>query len=176
MRLRQALSWTYQAGEHGAAFQPVSAASRVFRLSTTTRSLTGQSRMWYGTSDWPRGNCPRYGLFPCSSPSASSSPASASTRRRIASDIHMPVLSSRFTCVTIRSTKPWDFASRRILSVPHTSSPAVCAIRRACLSSSRTVLSECSNAKANTASSPAPKSRFSHLDGTTRGSTTLSHS
>ena len=92
----------------------------------------------------------------------SSSPASASTLRRIAVDIHIPAASNRSTWLTTRSIKPLDFASRRIRNVPQTLSPAACAIRRACLSSSRTVHSVCSSAKASTASSPAPRSTFSH--------------
>ena len=94
--------------------------------------------------------------------SGSFSPAKASTLRRIAVDIHMPAPSNRSTWVTTRSIKPRDFASTRTLNVPQTSRPAACAIRRACPSSSRTVHSACSSAKASTASSPAPRSTFSH--------------
>ena len=116
--------------------------------------------------------------FPyCSPMGMSPSPASARTRRLISSDIHMPELSSRFTWSTTRSIKPCDFASIRILRVPQTSRPALCAIRRACLSSSRTAHAGCSNAKVGTANSPAPRSRFSRWDGTALGGATIvSHS
>ena len=92
----------------------------------------------------------------------SSSPASASTLRRIAVDIHMPAASNRSTWLTTWSIIPLDFASRRIRNVPQTLSPAACAIWRACPSSSKTVHSACSSAKASTASSPAPRSTRSH--------------
>ena len=106
----------------------------------------------------------------------SSSPASESTRCRIASDIHMPVLANRSTWVAMLSTKPCDFASMRTLSVPHTSSPADSAIRRAGRSSKRTVQSECANASAKTANSPSPKSKFDHSGGATQASMIHSHS
>ena len=94
-----------------------------------------------------------------------SSPASASTRSRMVSDIHMPVFSSRSTNGSMRSVSPRAFASMRTPSVPRTSSPALAAMRRACLSSRRTVHFGCSNARASTANSPRPRSSVSHSDG-----------
>ena len=58
------------------------------------RRRTGQLHFPLEAQEPPRANRPRYRPSRCCSPLMSSSPASASTRRRIASDIHMPVLSS----------------------------------------------------------------------------------
>ena len=52
------------------------------------------------------------------------SPANAKIRRRISSNIHIPLLPSWSTSGAIWGTSPWVLASSNILSVPHTVSPA----------------------------------------------------